>query len=63
MTEIQALFDRQARWQRDLVALSWPEKIRMVEAIRESVLRLRASRPAAQGATSTEATGPGRDPA
>jgi hypothetical protein len=32
---------RQAAWQKQRSQLSWPEKIRMAEAIRESVGRLR----------------------
>ena len=44
MIDIQELFRRQAEWQKSRKALSWAEKIRMVEAIREDVLRLRASK-------------------
>ena len=43
MTEIQALFARQAEWQKRQKALSWAEKIRMAERVREAILRLRAS--------------------
>ncbi len=39
--EIRELFERQARWQRSRRSLSWAEKVRLVEAIRESVLALR----------------------
>ena len=41
MSEIQALLERQARWQKTRRALSWPEKIRMAEMVRESVRELR----------------------
>lgn len=41
MNEIQELLERQARWQKTRQALSWPEKIRMAESVRESVLLLR----------------------
>ena len=41
MSEIQALLERQARWQKTRRALSWPEKIRMAERVRESVRQLR----------------------
>ena len=41
MNEVQALLEKQARWQRSRQALSWPEKIRMAEAIRESARQLR----------------------
>ena len=41
MSEIQALLEGQARWQRTRRDLSWPEKIHMAESVRESVLQLR----------------------
>jgi len=41
MRDIQKLLERQARWQKERAALSWPEKIRMAEAIRESAKLLR----------------------
>jgi len=41
MREIQKMLERQAGWQKGRAALSWPEKIRMAEAIRESVRLLR----------------------
>ncbi len=46
MSEIQQLLARQARWQKTRQTLSWPEKIRMAERIRESVRQLRATRKA-----------------
>jgi hypothetical protein len=50
---IQKLLERQAEWQKSRKSLSWPEKIHMAEAIRESVLQLRRSgrRVAASGST------------
>lgn len=47
MSEIQALLERQARWQKTRRALSWPEKIRMAERVRESARQLRKPRKAA----------------
>ena len=44
MADPGELFERQARWQKRWIALSWPEKVRIVEQIRESVLRLRGGR-------------------
>lgn len=44
MTDVHGLFERQAAWQAGRRQLSWPQKVRMVEAIRESVARLRDSR-------------------
>lgn len=41
MNETLALLERQALWQKSRQALSWPEKIRLAEAIRESVRQLR----------------------
>lgn len=41
MNETLALLERQALWQKSRQALSWPEKIRMAEAIRESARQLR----------------------
>ena len=41
MSDIQQLLRRQAEWQKSRKSLSWPEKIRMAEAIRESVLQFR----------------------
>jgi hypothetical protein len=41
MNDIQKLLARQAKWQKSRKSLSWPEKIRMAEAIRESVLQFR----------------------
>ena len=43
MSETQALLERQARWQKTRQALSWPEKIRMAEMVRESIRQLRAA--------------------
>ncbi len=51
MSDVRALLEKQARWQKERQALSWPEKIRMAEKIRESVLALRQSR-----------QGPSKDP-
>jgi hypothetical protein len=46
MSDPQPLLDRQAEWQKSRKALSWLEKIRMAERIRESVLRFRRGAPA-----------------
>ena len=40
---IKKLLERQSAWQKGRKELSWPEKIRMAEAVRESVVRLRHS--------------------
>ncbi len=41
--KLQKLFETQAAWQRTRAKLSWPEKIRMAEVMRESALQLRSS--------------------
>jgi len=42
MSDIQEILERQAQWQKGRKALTWPEKIRMAERIRESARQLRA---------------------
>jgi len=39
--EVRALLERHARWQRSRQLLSWSEKVRIAESVRESVLQLR----------------------
>jgi len=41
-TDMGTLFQRQAAWQAGRRRLSWPEKVRMAEAMRESAIRFRA---------------------
>jgi hypothetical protein len=36
------MLERQAQWQKSRQFLTWPEKIRMAERVRESVRQLRA---------------------
>ncbi len=45
MTTLRETLERQARWQRERAQLSWPEKIRLAEVMREALLVLRAGRP------------------
>ena len=45
MTEMLKLFERQTAWQKGRAALTWPQKIRMAEAVRESVARFARVRP------------------
>jgi len=42
MTELKHMLERQAQWQTSRQSLTWPEKIRMAERVRESVRQLRA---------------------
>jgi len=41
VSDVKELLRRQAAWQRTRGSLSWSEKVRMVEAIRASILQLR----------------------
>lgn len=45
MDDVMKLLERQAAWQKGRKSLSWPEKIRIAEAIRESILQLRSTGP------------------
>ncbi len=42
MTDLEGMLKRQAQWQKGRRALTWSEKIRMAERVRESVRELRA---------------------
>ena len=44
MTDTGKLFERQAEWQKARIALTWPEKVRMAEAVRESIVKFRRAR-------------------
>jgi len=48
MSDAKLLLERQARWQKARKAMTWPEKVRMAEGVRESVQQLRT--PAVGGA-------------
>ena len=41
MTDLEHMLERQAQWQKSRQSLTWPEKIRMAERVRESVRQLR----------------------
>lgn len=41
MIDVAQMLERQARWQKSRQALTWAEKIRMAERVRESVIQLR----------------------
>ncbi len=43
MNDVHDMLKRQAGWQRSRQSLTWPEKIRMAQKVRESVKQLRAS--------------------
>ena len=56
MSEVIKLLQRQSAWQKSRKDLSWPEKIRMAEAIRDSVLKLRRSGQSRRPATNKPTT-------
>lgn len=43
MDNVKALFERQARWQRSRAKLSWTEKLRMAEILRDAALAIGSS--------------------
>lgn len=43
MSDLRHLFQRQAAWQKKRESLSWPDKIRMVEAMQGTLRQLRNS--------------------
>ena len=45
MNDARALLERQAAWQKTRASLSWPEKIRQAELLRDTLLKLRRTRP------------------
>ncbi len=47
MNDVQELLRRQAAWQKTRQHLSWPEKLRLAQRIRESIATLRPARKAA----------------
>jgi hypothetical protein len=51
MDDVKELLERQAAWQKSRKLLSWPEKIRIAESIRESVVKLRRTGPASKPGT------------
>ena len=44
MTEIEQLLERQARWQESRAKLSWAEKVRLAEILREAAIALSRGR-------------------
>lgn len=57
MTEVPERLSKQAQWQKRRRALSWPEKVRLAEAVRDSVEALRRA-PAEPSTPSPARTGP-----
>ena len=61
MVDVAALLKRQAEWQRSQRAATWEEKVRIAEAILESVRQLHQSGQAnVQGSTRGEAGAPSK---
>lgn len=57
MTDTRKLLERQAAWQKGRAALTWPEKVRMAEAVREWAAKFRRARP-----TTTDGVSASRGP-
>jgi hypothetical protein len=49
MSDLQRRFDRMAEWQASRKNLTWAEKVRMVEAVRESMVRFARAESRPQG--------------
>ena len=49
MTEVERLLQRQAAWQKSRTQLTWPEKIRIAEQMRDSLKQWRLQNPSATG--------------
>ncbi len=43
MFDVKKLFERQARWQHSRTKLSWTEKLRMAEILREAAVAMGSS--------------------
>ena len=43
MIDLKTMFERQARWQHSRAKLSWTEKLRMAEILREAALAMGSS--------------------
>jgi hypothetical protein len=48
MSRFEKPVESQATWQKNRTSLSWAEKIRVAEAIRESIVQIRRTRPTAK---------------
>jgi hypothetical protein len=53
MSDASAELARQAAWQKARRDLPWPEKVRMVLVMRESIAALRSTWPSAPGSSPT----------
>jgi hypothetical protein len=55
MSDASAELARQAAWQKERRDLPWPEKVRMVLVMRESVAALRKTWPSSSGSATANA--------
>ena len=60
MNDAVAELERQWAWQRERRLLSWPEKVRRVEGIRESIVELRRDRKRVTASPKDRGGQPGR---
>jgi hypothetical protein len=58
---MRELFERQAAWQARRRSLSWAEKLRLAEAVRDSIIRLRQMRSINPEAEPSDKPKPPRD--
>jgi len=56
VNDVMKLLERQVAWQKGRKNFPWPEKFRVAESIRESILQIRSTGPGLK----REAAGPGR---
>jgi hypothetical protein len=57
MPDVRQLLQRQADWQRSQRRLSWPEKVRWVEAVHGAIRQFRDMRAGREGAPAAKTEG------
>jgi hypothetical protein len=62
MTDVRKLLERQAAWQKSRASLPWPDKVRIAERVRASVVRLRLAQPDASGPARESSPAPPASP-
>lgn len=62
MTDVERLLQRQAAWQKSRTALTWPEKIRIAEQMRDSLRHWRIRSKSSEVTQPAEAAAAGEKP-
>ena len=57
MMDTRMLLERQAAWQKRRAALSWPEKVRRAQAVREWAAQFSRAQPKTTGAATPKPAG------